>query len=228
MTPHHDGPRPHDAQPAHGLARAEAARPHPSQVQRDERAGAAQAGVAARRHGAGRGVDDAEEGGDDGVGRAGAVGESEAVVREAPRGQGLGGVPRLVEAHDGGHAHAAEDVGAEGGAEGPRAARVVVVRCVVGRGDGALERNELAGHHLLQVAVGGVVVVAVLRVLVRVDGAPHVVGSAHPAVLHALLEASPAVDELQRKVGHGVGCVAVWFRLVVGLQRAEGVRNLSR
>ncbi len=46
-----------------------------------------------------------------------------------------------------------------------------------------------------------------------------------PAALHALLEAPTAVDELQHKVGPGIGGVAVRLGPVGG-QPAEGLRNL--
>ena len=80
-----DAARPHDAEPSDGLARREAVRPH--HVERDERAGAPQAGAAVHGDGAAGGVGDAEEGRDDGVGRAGAI---------LPGGRGVRGAGQII------------------------------------------------------------------------------------------------------------------------------------
>ena len=63
-----DRPRPHDAQPPYRLPRREAVRPH--QPQRDERPRPPEPVMTMHGDGAGGGVDDAEEGCDDGIGSA--------------------------------------------------------------------------------------------------------------------------------------------------------------
>ena len=112
-----DRPRPHDAQPPHRLPRREAVRAH--QPQRDERPRPAPAVIAVHGDGAGGGVDDGEEGSDNGAGRAGGLVEAEVKVLEAVRGEGVGVVARLVEADDGADPHFGEDLCIVGRAEHP-------------------------------------------------------------------------------------------------------------
>ena len=184
-----DRPRPHDAKPPHRLPRSEAVRPH--QVQRDERPRPAEPREAVYGDGAGGGVDDAEECGDDVVGRGGAVLENEVEVLEAVRGEAAGVVARLVEAHDGADPHVMEDVGVIERAEEALSTRRVVVfaSAEVHR---ALKGDELARDHLLQVAISRIVVVSIL---VDMSFAPHDVGmrKLNPALKLSFIESSPTV-----------------------------------
>ena len=77
-----DAPRPHDPQPPDRPRRSEPRPPH--QPHRDERAGPAEARAAVDGDGAGLGVADVEEAGDDGLGRDRAVREEE-VLRGVAR-----------------------------------------------------------------------------------------------------------------------------------------------
>ena len=103
-----DAARAHDAEPAHGLAGAESVRTH--QVACDEGAGAAEAGLAVHGDKARRGVDDAEEGGDNMVRGASAVLELEIVVCDPVVDKVVGIVLGLVKADDVGNTELVEDV----------------------------------------------------------------------------------------------------------------------
>ena len=103
--------------------------------------------------------------------------------------------------------HLKQDLGVVGRAEDASAARVVTV---VGAAEvlGSLEGDELARHHLVKTAIHGIVV---LHILVKVDRSPlvFVAAVAHPPVFLALVEAPPAVDEVQLEVWMRVGRVAI-------------------
>ena len=75
---------------------------------------------------------------------------------------------------------------------------------------GTLEGDELGWHNLVQVAIRRIVIVLIF---LHIDLAPHVARSAiaHPAQLLALVDAAPAVDEVQTEVGPRISGVAVGF-----------------
>ena len=164
-----DRPRPHDAQPAHGLPRREAAPPH--QVERGERAGAAEARGAVHGDRARGRIGEGEEADEGGGRRRIAVGEGEAVVGDAGGGEGGWVVSRALELDDGGSAELVQD--------GDEVCRGKVAHGAAIAVDGAgevarpAEGDELARDHLVQVAVERVVV---MRVLGGVDAPPAVGG----------------------------------------------------
>ena len=73
-----------------------------------------------------------------------------------------------------------------------------------------MEGDELAWHNLVQVAIHRIVI---LLIFLHIDLAPHVARSAisHPAQLLALVDAAPAVDQVQTEVGPRESGVAVGF-----------------
>ena len=115
-----------EAQPAHGLPRREAVRPH--HAEGDERPRPPQPRLAVHRHDARGGVGDAKEGGDDVARRVRAVLEEEVVVADAGGGEGSGVVLGLVEADHVGYAHLPEHLCVKGWREpaGPQPHVVLV------------------------------------------------------------------------------------------------------
>mmetsp|Transcript_25575 Transcript_25575/g.52081 ORF Transcript_25575/g.52081 Transcript_25575/m.52081 type:complete len:292 (-) Transcript_25575:328-1203(-) len=151
-------------------------------VQRDERAGAAQARETVHGEGALAGLSDAEELVDDAVRGRGAVGEEEVVVVEALLHERAPVVLLVVEPD-----HGPDPLGAEHVTVVGRQQRVAPEPDGLALAGRALECKELAAHYLVHVPVGRVVVVEVL-VLVKlrrhVQPVPHRLQQPRPAVGH--------------------------------------------
>ena len=133
-------------------------------------------GVAVDGDGARRGVDDAEEGGDEVVGRAGAVLELEVEVLKAVGGEGRGVVARLVEANDGADAHVAEDVDVVGGAELSHTVGFIS-KFSATKAHWSFESDKFSWYNLLKITIRRIVEVSIVN---DVNLAPHITAQRSP------------------------------------------------